>query len=141
MNSSNPLDQAPLNQVNWQRWKPRQPSPKVYRRIFGAEREDEVAFGLRDFSRWLVPAFGCFLLVLANLSTHLPGRFALQLADTNVPSFSDQMSMATLPGAQQHSEVNSYPAREYEWSFAARHSTAAMTAGSILVSYTNKLIQ
>jgi hypothetical protein len=141
MNSSNPLDQAPLNQVNWQRWKPRQPSRKVYRRIFGAEREGEVDFGLRDFSRWLVPAFGCFLLLVANLSTHLPGRNSLQLAATNLPSFSEHVSMATLPGAEQHSEVNSYPAREYEWSFAARHSTAAMAAGSILVSYTNKLIQ
>jgi hypothetical protein len=88
-----------------------------------------------------VPAFGCFLLVLANLSARLPGHYSLELAATNIPSFSEQMSVATLPGAQQHSEVNSYPAREYEWSFGTRHSTAAMAAGSILISYTNKLIQ
>ena len=138
MNSLNPLEQ-----VNWRRWKLRQPSPKVYRRIFAKELEHEVAFGFRDLSRWLVPAFGCFLLVMANLSAHLPGRYSLQLATTNfaVPPLSEQSSIATLPGAQQHSGVNSFPAREYEFSFAARPSTAGMTAGSILVSYTNSLIQ
>lgn len=136
MNSSNPLER-----VNWQKWKPRQPSPKIYRRIFGRDLEAEVTFGFRDLSRWLVPAFGCFLLVVSNLSTHLQGRYSLQNSSTSFPQLSDQSALSTLPGAQQHSGVNSFPAREYAFSFAARPSTAAMTAGSILISYTNSLIQ
>ena len=126
--------------MSLQRWKPRQPSPKVYRRIFGRDLEAEVTFGLRDLSRWLVPAFGCFLLVVSNLSTHLQGRSS-QNGSTNFLPLSDQSALSVLPGAQQHSGVNSFPAREYAFSFAARPSTAAMTAGSILISYTNSLIQ
>jgi hypothetical protein len=50
--------------------------------------------------------------------------------------------MAILPGAKNHSGVNCYPARSYEMRFGTRVSTAAATsATSLLISYTNKLIQ
>ena len=136
----------PLNQTDWQNWKPRQPSPKIYSRIFGHEPEVNLAVQFRDFSRWLVPAFGCFLLALASLSTHSPARFSLTKAGTNMvlPPLTAKFSAATIPGAQQHSGVNSYPARSYEWNFGSRASTtssAISTANAILFSYTNKLIQ
>lgn len=99
-----------------------------------------MTFHLRDLSRWLVPAFGCFLLVMTHLSTHLPGRYPAHLTDGATPSLGTELSMATLPGAQHHSGVNSYPARSYEVSFGARSSTAALNAATILFSYTNKLI-
>lgn len=126
--------------MSWQRWKPRQPSPKVYRHIFGNNPAGEVSFGFRDLSRWLVPAFGCFLLVVSNLTTHLQGRYSLQMSATNLPALSN-IALSTIPGAQRHSGVNSFPAREYAINFAARPSTAATSAGSILISYTNGLIQ
>ena len=136
----------PLPQADWQNWKPRQPSPKIYTRIFGREPEMKLAVQFRDFSRWLVPAFGCFLLALASLSTHSPARFSLSRAGTNLvlPPLTEKFSVATIPGAQHHSGVNSYPARSYEWSFGARSSptsSAISTANAILFSYTNKLIQ
>ena len=64
----------------------------------------------------------------------------MRWADSAPQVLGDQFSMATIPGAQQHSGVNSYPARSYEVSFGARPSTAALNAASILFSYTNKLI-
>ncbi|MGZ8901764.1 MAG: hypothetical protein ACXW3Z_16855 [Limisphaerales bacterium] len=126
--------------ADWQRWKPRQPAPKVYARIFGREQETDMSFHLRDLTRWLVPAFGCFLLVMAHLSAHLPGRYSMQMSDGATTNLGEQLSMATIPGAQRHSGVNSYPARSYEVTFGARPSTAALNAASILFSYTNKLI-
>ena len=100
----------------------------------------DFSFHLRDLSRWLVPALGCFLLMMAHLSAHIPARYSMQIADHAPQILGDQLSMASIPGAQQHSGVNSYPARSYEVSFAARPSTAALNAASILFSYTNKLI-
>ena len=131
-----------LNPLELEKWKPRQPSPKVFTRVFGHEPEG-VAFHLRDLSRWLVPAFGCFLLVMGSLSTHLPSRYSLYSTETNyvLPPLTEEMSVATLPGAQQHSGVNSYPARSYEWILATRFSTGAAETGSMLISHTNKLIQ
>ena len=105
----------------------------------------KLAVQFRDFSRWLVPAFGCFLLALASLSTHSPGRFSFTKGTNMVlPPLTEKFSAATIPGAQQHSGVNSYPARSYEWSFGSRASStssALSTANAILFSYTNKLIQ
>jgi hypothetical protein len=134
--------------TNWnqvqplRKWKPRQPSPEVYRRIFGREPEPVISLDFRDLSRWLVPAVGCFLLVMGSLSTHLPARYS-QMAATNLvlPALTRESPAAALPGALAHSEVNSYPAKSYEWSFGARTSTAASVGGAILISYTNKLIQ
>src|SRR5688500_4906881 len=131
-----------LNPLELEKWKPRRPSPKVFTRVFGHEPEG-VAFHLRDLSRWLVPAFGCFLLVMGSLSTHLPSRYSLHLGDTNyvLPPLSEEMSVATLPGAQQHSGVNSFPAKSYEWILATRASTDVVGAGSMPISHTNKVIQ
>ena len=132
-----------LNPLELQKWKPRQPSPDVHQRIFGRAPESDIAFHLRDLSRWLVPAFGCFLLVIGSLSTHLPARYSLRSEkDFILPPLSEESSMAMLPGAKNHSGVNCYPAKRFELNFGTRVSTAAATsATSLLISYTNKLIQ
>jgi hypothetical protein len=84
--------------------------------------------------------------VVASLSTHSPSLFSLNKAEPDfvLPPLTGKFSLATIPGAQQHSGVNSYPARSYELSFGARASStssALSTANAILFSYTNKLIQ
>lgn len=59
------------------RWTPRRPSPELRARIFGSPAPVTVAArALADFSRWLVPAFGCFLLVVGGLSQRGPGHLA-----------------------------------------------------------------
>ena len=135
----------PLNRTEWQNWKPRQPSPKIYTRIFGHESDVKLAVHFRDFSRWLVPAFGCFLLAVASLSTHSPALFSSSKTEPDfvLPPLTEKFSFATIPGAQQHSGVNSYPARSYELSFSARASTtsSAISTANAILSYTNKLIQ
>ena len=133
-----------LNPVELQRWKPRQPSPRTFQRIFGHAPQSDLAFHFRDLSRWLVPAAGCFLLVMGSLSTHFPTRYAVEMAEHyELPPLTEEGALfAALPGAQHHSGVNSYPAKQLEWSLPGRASTAVMmNAGSILISYTNKLIQ
>ena len=128
-----------LNPLELQNWEPRRPSPKVYQRIFGHAPSNEMAFPLRDLTRWFVPVFGCFLLVMGGLSNHLVLRGE---NDFVLPPLSEEMSVAVLPGAKSHSGVNCYPAKRYELAFGNRVSNAAATtATSLLISYTNKLIQ
>ena len=84
------------------------------------------------------------MLALASLSTHSPGRYFFNKAESNlvIPPLTKEFSVATIPGTQQHSGVNSYPARSYEWSFGARPSSGLVsTANAIFFSATNKLIQ
>lgn len=78
---------------------------------------------------------------MASLSTHLQPRTSFQLAATNfvLPALSEDAGPVALPDSMGHSGINSIPARKLEWSFGARPSVHAM--GSVLVSYTNKLIQ
>lgn len=131
-----------LHPLELQRWKPRPPSPKVYQRIFGRLPEKDIAFHFRDLSRWVVPAFGCFLLVLASLSSHLPARYSLHSeSDFVLPPLSQESSAAILPGAKSHSGVNCYPAKSYELTFARASTATATAASSLPFSYTNKLIQ
>jgi hypothetical protein len=138
MNNWNPLE--------LRKWKPRQPSPRVAARIFGTEPQGQLAldFHWSDVSRWIIPAFGCALLALATLSSHLPSRYSAQLAATNfvLPSLIEDNGTVTLPPAQGHSGVNGVPAKTLVWNFGARPAAQAVgSVGSMLISYTNKLIQ
>jgi hypothetical protein len=64
------------------RWTPRRPSPELRARIFGATAGGSgAAQALSDFSRWLVPAAGCFLLAVGTLSQRMPGP--LSTPETN----------------------------------------------------------
>lgn len=130
-----------LNPLELEKWVPRRPSPKIYERLFHRDRESDMAFHLRDLSRWIIPAFGCFLLVMGSLSNHLPAHF--EDKHFVLPPLTEEMSVAILPGVKNHSGVNCYPAKSYEWSVANRSfaAPAAFSPGSLLISLTNKLIQ
>ena len=128
-----------LNLAELQKWKPRRPSPKIYQRIFSHAQESDMAFHLRDLSRWLVPVFGCFLLVMGSFSNHLMLRGENEFV---LPPLSEERAVSILPGVKSHSGVNCYPAKSYEMAFGTRVSNgAASSATSLLISYTNKLIQ
>jgi hypothetical protein len=60
-----------------------------------------------------------------------------------LPPLTEKSSLATIPGAQRHSGVNSYPANSYELSIASRASitSSAISTANAILSYTNKLIQ
>lgn len=131
-----------LKPLELEKWVPRPPSPRLHKHIFGQEPANDMVFHLRDLSRWIVPAFGCFLLMMGSLSSHFPSFYSLTNNNFVLPPLSEESSVAMLPGGRNHSGVNSYPAKSYELSFGTRASTAAATtASSILISYTNKLIQ
>lgn len=132
------------NPLEFRKLIPRRPSPELRARIFGVEPEPAAAihFDLRELTRWIVPAFGCFLLVMASLSNHLHPRYGLELAETNLvlPSLTDDDGPAQLPpSTTEHSMMNNIPAKTLEWSFGP--ATAATSVGTILISYTNKLIR
>jgi hypothetical protein len=135
MSDWNPLELRKLT--------PRRPSPELRARIFGTETPQAAAisFDLRELTRWIVPAFGCFLLVMASLSERLHPRYGLDLAETNfvLPALTEESTGMVPPSsAAKHSAMNSIPAKTLEWSFRPR---AATSVGTILLSYTNKLIQ
>lgn len=76
-----------------------------------------------------MPALGCFMLVSATLSTRYPSHEG-HLSGTN-------FALAALPA--DHSDINAVPTRRLELSLVTPSITPSL--GSILVSYTNKLIQ
>jgi hypothetical protein len=122
---------------------PRQPSPELRTRIFATDAHPAVALGfdVRELTRWIVPVFGCFLLVMASLSSHLHPRYGIALAETNfvLPPLTDD-SPGIMPASRtEHSMMNSIPAKTLEWSFGPRN--AATSVGTILIAYTNKLIR
>ena len=131
------------NPLELRKWTPRQPSPELRARIFRAEPQSAAAisFDFRELTRWIVPAFGCFLLVMASLSSHLHPRYGIELAETNFvfPSLTDDSSGVMPASPTEHSMMNNIPAKTLEWSFGPR--SAATSVGTILISYTNKLIR
>ncbi len=95
------------------RWKPRRPSPKVRHAIFGRPALVRTAArGLGDFSRWLVPACGCFLLVVGTLSQRAP-YFATAGTDTNYSGLQGG-GRILLAEMREHSEKNAIPATRLE---------------------------
>jgi hypothetical protein len=95
--------------------RPRRPSPELQARIFGIEPEPAAAisFDLRELTRWIVPAFGCFLLVMASLSSNFHPRYGIELAETNfvLRSLTEEGSPHLPPSATEHSLMNNIPAR------------------------------
>ena len=102
-----------------------------------------MSFDLRDLTRWIVPAFGCFLLALATLSNHVQPHYALRLSATNyaLPPLTGESGSVMMPAEYDHnSGVNAIPAREFEVIFASRPALTSITGlGTLLISYTNKL--
>jgi hypothetical protein len=125
------------------KWAPRRPSPELRSRIFGSAPAVAATPPIRlaDLSRWLVPAFGCFLLMIATLSNHYRVHDVFPLTMTNLllSENSTAYNDVVVASHSDHSDVNSLPARRLEWSFGTRSSVTSF--GSVLASYTNKLIQ
>ena len=135
------------NPLELRKWNPRQPSPELRAKIFAAESAEStaggaVAFSLGDVTRWIVPAFGCFLLAVGGLSSHVHTRYGAQLAAetaTVFPLLSEASGGQLPPESTKHSVMNSIPARRLEWIYGPR--TAATSASTLLISYTNKLMR
>jgi hypothetical protein len=105
--------------------------------LFGRPARAQAAVSLfSDFSRWLVPAFGCFLLVVAGLSQRMPdaGRFAE--GDFFGPSNGNERLM--LAESRQHSEINAIPVKHLQYSFG---SNLSQPVPSVPAAFTNHLIQ
>jgi hypothetical protein len=81
------------------------------------------------------------LLVLGSLSHHWNARYAVDLASTNfvLPSLAEEHAVVPPPSSQKHSGVNGVPAKTLEWNYRPRSAVTSM--GTILISYTNRLIQ
>lgn len=112
-------------------WRLRQPSAELRSRIFAAEPAPEVAL-IRPldwpaFTRWLVPAMGCFLLATATLRER-PVRAAGPMGD-----LSTQMLAFSMGSALEH---NNIPATTLEWTFG-RPSTSS--SDSFIRTVTNTL--
>jgi hypothetical protein len=97
-------------------------------------------FRLADFTQWLVPVFGCFLLMIATLSNRYPIH-DVSMSATNMLLSENAAAYA---GSIEHSEKNALPSAHVEWTFGNRPSaTSAATSysGTVPVSYTNTIIQ
>jgi len=121
------------------RWKPRPVSPELRREIFG---QPSLARGaartISDLSRWLVPAFGCFILVIGGLTQRLPDRTLAH--ETNLWAVSHHgNSRIMFSESRRHSEINAVPVKRFEYRLAATQITEP--ASALLISYTNQLIQ
>ena len=133
-----------MNNWNWsedqlRRWTPRRPSPELRARLFGkpALARDAVRT-VSDFSRWLVPAFGCFVLVMGGLSQRFTGEHAFQ-RETNVLGPAAGSSRFMLAEARVHSEINAVPVKHLHYSFVSNITQPASPGPDF--SFTNRLIQ
>jgi hypothetical protein len=109
-------------------------------RIFGAPASAAAPrIRFADFSQWLVPVFGCFLLVIGTLSSRYPAHENYSALPTNILDGSPAYSSTVLAARADHSDKNNVPASHLEWSFGSQTSTTAYP-GAVQVSYTNKII-
>jgi hypothetical protein len=130
------------NPLELRKWKPRPPSPELRARIFDARPQAggaaaAIAFDFRELTRFIVPAFGCFLLVMASLSDHWHTRYAVDIESANLLATALADEAPLPPSTTKHSMMNSIPA--LEWNLGPR--TAATSIGTIFVAYTNKLMR
>ena len=115
-------------------WQPRQPSPALRRRIFAAEPVEfsRAPLDWAAFTRWLVPALGCFLVfagMALDPSTHVPGSFARP--SSQQVAYSVEAERKGWGGAK-----NTVPAKSLEWT-VARPSVSS--SDSFVRSDTNSL--
>lgn len=123
-------------------WTPRRPSPELRARIFSkppAPAIEAVAETVRSFSRWLVPAFGCFLLVAGGLAQRPDDHIIFADGAELLGVHNGGNSRVMLAETRQHCEKNAIPAKLLEYHLGARELTQPVSAP--LTSYTNQLIQ
>ena len=125
-------------------WKPRPPSPRLHQRLFAktaAGKSGDEGMRLGDFCRWLVPAVGCFILVVSSLSARFPQADYHAFASTNfllpVSVQESPVEVSLLPQARARYEQNSVPVTTVELRFAPT-SRVAQPGG---FPKTNALIQ
>jgi hypothetical protein len=127
-------------------WTPRPPSPEVRARIFDGASHSAASLSVYpkpalELYRWLIPALGCFLLVLATLANRNPSREYVRFTGTNFVIAQANNNDADLLLSQHldHSDINAVPKRHFEWNVATPVIRASFAAQ--IISYTNKLIQ
>ncbi len=129
--------------LEFRKWKPRQPSPELRARIFATQPSvpSTIAFDLRDLTRWIVPAVGCFMLAMGSLSDrwHVRTSMDADSAQFVLPSLHEESAGQFPPSSTEHSVMNNIPTKTLEWSIGPRTATTSM--GTILIAYTNKLIR
>ncbi len=118
-------------------WTPRQPSPRLKRRLFGDGTADGdlVGFGCdvsawRAVSTWLMSAAAC---VAAFMISWVPAgrQLAPALIDAaQVRAFERTPVYASLRTASAHSAANNLPVTSFTWTNQAHaHSTNALFPG------------
>jgi hypothetical protein len=102
-------------------WRPRQPSAGLRSRIFAPEPAAAkfagpmFAFDLATWSRWFVPAVGCFLMATATLSH--PEMHAMPTGESLA---GQQLAFET---ASRHTAMNNVPVTNVEWTFGRASSS------------------
>ena len=114
-------------------WRLRQPSPELRRRIFAPEPAGAavMAEGQFDFTlllRWLVPAVGCFAMVMLTHSE------ATAPAAMEPLGGEQQLAFST---ATRHTSMNNVPTTTVEWTFGRASSS---NNDSYVRMVTNELI-
>ena len=81
-------------------WKPRRPSAKLERRLFGRATTEP---GVRAMAQWLMPLSACLVFTVLALNHPVPvsDHAALDLAEIQTMSLSNQHYAAFLPGSFQ----------------------------------------
>ena len=116
------MNESSLIENQLRTWKPRQPSERIREALFGEQSASgDMATGLRfgEITRWLVPAMGCFLLVIGSLSP----RHNLILRDNRhgLLAFGDSIQ-APASINDSNTEQNSVPQLVVAASAPAEHS-------------------
>src|SRR5687767_1987333 len=99
-------------------WQPRQPSPALRKRIFATEASAvevrRAPMDWADFTRWVVPALGCFMVfagMALDPSMQASGGFAAP--STHQVAYSIEAGRTGWGGAK-----NTVPAKNLEWTVA-----------------------
>lgn len=111
-------------------WNPRQPSPEIAARVFGAARQATPELGLNagEFWRWMIPALGCLMLVASTLTSKLPdGQFSLAQTNAAFLLNSPDASPQFLRAEVSHSEINSLPITSVERSLGQRPESGVVS--------------
>ncbi|HUS34423.1 MAG TPA: hypothetical protein VM680_03630 [Verrucomicrobiae bacterium] len=117
-------------------WQPRQPSPALRARIFATETQPvefcRAPLDWADFTRWLVPALGCFVVfagMALDPSMQATGAFATP--STHQVAYSIEAERTGWGGAK-----NTVPAKNLEWTVA---QPSRSSSDSFVGSDTNSL--
>ena len=126
-------------------WKPRPPSPRVKRTLFGTAADPAgstaaVALVGSPPWRWLVPALGCLILVFLAAGSFSVGRKRLvpDGAGAMIASVVSNFNNAAYLTAALHSGQNALRTETLEWTVSPRSTS---NGGSFRLIGTNILLQ